>query len=165
MATTINPVTGVIFVPKADTTLIDIGPPEIRELDTNEWRLELRDIEDNEGIRWATKTHNHNADVNIGGGVVLADVFLILAPYTVTFEDGQYTVNLVGTNHNILLVNNKNQVSLASTNSAGLIVIAGGGGATAQEIWEYLITGAGGDNAEEVLLAAFKKARLAANKL
>jgi hypothetical protein len=40
--------------------------------------------------------------------------------YTVTFEDGQYAVNLVGANSNIADVVNVNQVSVRSANSAGL---------------------------------------------
>ena len=43
--------------------------------------------------------------------------------------------------------------------------VGGGSGVTAQEVWEYLITDAGGDNAEEVLLNALKKAKIAAGKL
>jgi len=161
MATTINPVTGVIFVPKADTTLIDIGPPEIRELNTNEWRVDLRDLEDDEAIRWATRTHDHNKDVNIGGGVILADVLLILDPYTVTFEDGQYAVNLTGTNNNILLKNNKNQVSVNPGNTAGLVVVPGAVGAA--EIWEYLLNG-GSVEAQEMMATILLRASLAAFK-
>ena len=40
----------------------------------------------------------------------------------------------------------------------------GGGGATAQEVWEYILSGQT-DEAQEVLIAAFKKARQAANKI
>jgi hypothetical protein len=161
MATTINPVTGVIYVPKADTTLVDIGPPEIRALDTNAWRLELRALEDDDDNRWAQRTHDHNKDVDIGGGVVLADVLLILDPYTVTFEDGQYAVNLTGTNNNILLKNNKNQVSVNPGNSAGLVVVPGAVGAA--EIWEYLING-GSEEAQEVMATILLRASLAAFK-
>lgn len=161
MATTINPITGIIYVPKVDTTLVDIGPPEIRELDTNVWRLELRDIEDDELNRPWPRTHDHNSDVDIGGGVILADVLLILDPYTVTFEDGQYAVNLVGTNNNILLKNNKNQVSVNPGNSAGLIVVPGAVGAA--EIWEYLLNG-GTEEAQEIMATILLRASLAAFK-
>ena len=163
MATTVNPITGVIYVPKADTILVDAGPPEIRRLDTNVWRLELRDIEDDIPNRWATRTHDHNADVNIGGGVILADVMLILDPYTVTFEDGQYAVNLTGTNNNILIKNNKNQVSVNPGNSAGLVVVAASLGA--KEIWDYLLSLTEGNmTAEQAMNLILIRASLAAFK-
>lgn len=116
----INWATSVINVPKADTTLIQSTPTEIRELDINTFRLALKDIEDNEqGINFPT-THSHNTTVSIGG-VTLARVVEILAPYTVTFENGSYAVNLVGANSNISDRTNVNNVSVRSANSAGLI--------------------------------------------
>ena len=54
------------------------------------------------------------------GGVILARVIQIINGYTVTFEDGQYAVNLVGANSNVGDVVNVNQVSVRSANSAGL---------------------------------------------
>lgn len=120
MATAIDWVTGIISVPKADMVLIQSNPVEIRELQTNAWRLELRDLEDDVSGRPWPRTHNHNADVLVGG-ISLADVFLILDPYTITFEDGQYAVYLQGTNNNILEKTNKNQVSVNPSNSAGLV--------------------------------------------
>ncbi len=120
MATSINWITGVITVLRADMELVQLNPVEIRRLDTNAWRVDLRDLEDDEDGRPWPKTHNHNADVSVGG-VVLADVFVLLDPYTITFEDGQYAVYLVGTNNNILEKTNKNQVSVNPSNSAGLI--------------------------------------------
>ena len=46
MAISINWATKVISVPKADLTLIQSTPTEIRELDLNQFRLSLRDLED-----------------------------------------------------------------------------------------------------------------------
>jgi len=51
----------------------------------------------------------------------------IINGYTITFEDEQYAVTLIGANNNILDVINFNQVSVRPTNSAGLI--------TSQEAW------------------------------
>jgi hypothetical protein len=53
--------------------------------------------------------------------VVLAMVIEIINGYTVTFEDGQYAVNLVGANSNVGDKVNLNDVSVRSANSAGLI--------------------------------------------
>lgn len=118
MALSINWVTKEIFVPKADLLLIQSSPSEIRQLDLNTFRLELKDIEDDEGIPFDS-THNHNTAVTVGG-VTLARVIEIINGYTVTFEDGQYAVNLVGANSNVGDVINVNQVSVRSANSAGL---------------------------------------------
>jgi len=111
--------TGVITVPKADTTLIQSTPTEIRQLNLDTFRLTLKDLEDDPaGMPWP-KTHNHNTSVTVGG-VTLARVIEIINGYTVTFEDGQYAVNLVGANSNVGDVVNVNQVSVRSANSAGL---------------------------------------------
>jgi hypothetical protein len=119
MAISINWDTFVINVPKADTTLVQLSPTEIRELNINDFRLILKDLEDDEaGITFPT-THSHVAPITVGG-VTLARVVEILSPYTVTFEDGQYAVNLVGANSNIADKTNVNQVSVRSSNSAGL---------------------------------------------
>jgi hypothetical protein len=119
MAITIDWATKVINVPKADTQLVDAGPPEIRQLDIDAFRLDLKGIEDSDDGMAFLHTHNHNPPVTVGG-VTLARVFEIINGYTVTFEDGQYAVNLVGANSNIADVTNVNQVSIRSANSAGL---------------------------------------------
>ncbi|KKS20784.1 MAG: hypothetical protein A2736_00405 [Candidatus Yanofskybacteria bacterium RIFCSPHIGHO2_01_FULL_41_27] len=120
MAITVNWPTGVISVPKAEMTLVQSAPIEIRELNINTFRLTLKDLEDDaEGQVWST-THNHNTTVAVGG-VTLARVVEIINGYTVTFEDGSYAVNLVGANSNIADVVNLNTVSIRAANSAGLI--------------------------------------------
>jgi hypothetical protein len=65
-------------------------------------------------------THQHNPPLAVGG-IELARVIEIINGYTVTFEDGQYSVNLSGSNSNIADVVNANQVSIRSGNSAGLV--------------------------------------------
>jgi len=120
MAISISWPTGVITVPKANMTLVQSTPIEIRELNINTFRLALKDLEDDaEGQVWAT-THNHNTAVSVGG-VTLARVVEIINGYTVTFENGSYAVNLVGANSNIADVVNLNTVSIRAANSAGLI--------------------------------------------
>jgi hypothetical protein len=46
---------------------------------------------------------------------------VIVNGYTITYEDGQYAVNLVGANSNVADNVNVNQVSVRSANSAGLV--------------------------------------------
>ena len=114
----------IINVPKADTTLVQSTPTEIRQLDLNNFRLALKDLEDGaEGMPYLD-THRHNTTVTVGG-VTLARVIEIINGYTVTFEDGQYAVNLAGANSNVADVTNVNQVSIRSANSAGLQDISG----------------------------------------
>ena len=119
MAISINWSTGVIYVPKADLSLIQASP-EIRGLDLNAFRLNLKDLEDDEGGMGFTKTHNHNTEVLLSG-IVYARIIKIIAPYTVEFEDGQYTVSATGANHNLADVKVANQVSLIINSAAGLI--------------------------------------------
>ena len=132
MAITIDWATKVINIPQ--DYLTDLGGG-VYELDVNTFRLDLRDIEDNEeGIPFQY-THIHNTEVTLGG-LTLSRVVEIIAPYTVTFEDGQYAVNLVGANNNIADRTNVNQVSVRSSNSAGMVTVSGsgsGGGLTAEE--------------------------------
>lgn len=120
MAISVNWVTGVITVPRADMLLIQSVPTEIRQLDVMAFKVELADLKDNVEGRWASFPFTHNTDEEVEG-IFLANVFKILPPYTVTFEDGLYGVNLEGANNNIKTRTNRNQVSISPSNSAGLI--------------------------------------------
>lgn len=119
MAITIDWSTKVISVPRADMSLIQLTPTEIRELNLNWFRLQLKDIEDGDEGMVNDDTHSHNTEVSLGG-LTYARVIAIINGYTVTFEDGQYAVNLVGANSNVGDVVNVNQVSVRSSNSAGM---------------------------------------------
>lgn len=112
--------TKIITVNKADMTLVQSSPTVIYELDLNAFRLTLKDLEDDEAGIPHLDTHNHNTEVDVGG-LTLARVVEIINGYTVTFEDDQYAVNLVGANSNVGDVINVNQVSVRSFNSAGMI--------------------------------------------
>lgn len=120
MAITIDWLTRVIYVPKSDLTLIQAAPTEIRELDLNWFRLQLKDLEDSEAGMVNPMTHNHNTAVTLGG-LTYARIIEIINDFTVTFEDGAYAVNLVGANSNVGDRVNVNQVSVRSANSAGLV--------------------------------------------
>ena len=119
MAISINWGTKVINVPRADMLLVQATPVEIRQLNLDTFRIELKDIEDSTLGMTQLDTHQHNTSVTVGG-VVLSRVVELINGYTVTFEDGQYAVNLVGANSNVGDVVNVNQVSVRSSNSAGL---------------------------------------------
>ncbi len=138
MTISINWATKIVTVPQADLTPLG---GDLYELDLDVFRLALKDLEDDEeGIAF-DRTHNHNAPVTVAG-VTLARVVEIINGYTVTFEDGQYAVNLKGANSNVSDVTNVNQVSIRSFNTAGLIQVdsggGGGGGLTAEQVWAHI---------------------------
>ena len=112
--------TNVIYVPSGELTVVQTSPTRIYDLDLDWFRLQLKDLEDNEEAMPFPKTHNHNTEVSLGG-LTYARVVEILDPYTVTFQNGQYAVNLVGANSNVGDKVNVNEVSVRSQNSAGLI--------------------------------------------
>src|SRR3989344_5035083 len=116
---TINWATKIINVPRTAMLLVDDNPFDVYELNIDDFRLRLKDLEDDvEGMAFPT-THNHNTIVTVGG-VSLARVVEIINGYTVTFENDSYAVNLVGANSNIADVVNLNTVSVRAANSAGL---------------------------------------------
>ena len=120
MTVSIDWSTYVISVPSGDLTHIQSVPTIIKEMDIDWFRLQLKDIEDSEEGMVFPNTHSHNTEVSLGG-LTYARVVEILDPYTITFQDGQYAVNLVGANSNIGDKVNVNQVSVRSNNSAGMI--------------------------------------------
>lgn len=142
MPISINWLTKTILVPK--DYLVDEGNGYFA-MDVNQFRLDLKDIEDGEGITFED-THRHNTEVVLSG-VTFARTFEIINGYQVEFEDdgtmnGHYTVRLYGANHNIADVKVFNSVSIVQSNSAGLQTVATGAGPTpaqvAQAVWEYV---------------------------
>lgn len=116
--------TDVITILKADSFMTLTATDEY-DMDVDDFRNALMALlASEEGIPF-TDTHIHNTEVTLAG-VTYARFVEIISPYTVTFEDGQYTVTVVGANHNVSDVKNANQVSLITNNSAGLINAAGG---------------------------------------
>lgn len=126
MAVSIDPATFIITVPKADLTLIG---GTLYELDTDTFRLELKALEDDVQGIVMTKTHDHNTEYTVAS-VTYARSIQILPPYSIEFEDGMYTVRLVGSNNNIFDVGAgilvQNMVQVIPGNSAGLITVATG---------------------------------------
>lgn len=146
MALSIDWNSRVISVPQADLTYVS---PGLYELDVEDFRRWLKDIEDSEEGIAMPDTHRRNAPVTLSG-TTYAQTFELLAPYTVTFENGSYRVRVTGGNHNIADRMNPNSVSIEIGNSAGLIAVdtgggGGGGGPTAGEIaaavWSYVSRG------------------------
>jgi hypothetical protein len=129
----------VIRIPKADLTLIG---GTLYELDTDALRLVLKALEDDpaEGMIWPD-THRHNPEVTVAG-VTYSRTIEIINGYSIEFEDGQYTVRLVGSNNNFFDVQGgilvQNQVQVIPTNAAGLITVSTSGAdptAIASAVW------------------------------
>jgi hypothetical protein len=122
MAITVDWGTRVITIPQADLTFIS---GDLYELDTDWFRLQLKALEAGSDGMAFPDTHRHNTTVTVAG-TSFARTVEIINGYSVTFEDGMYAVRLVGSNNNIFDAEsgilNVNQVSIISTNSAGLIL-------------------------------------------
>ncbi len=161
MAVSVNWATKVITVPQSYCTLLSGSN---YEFDVDQFRLDLRGLEDDEAGIPFLPTHNHNTATTLAGATYARAVEIING-YTITFEatGSPWTAVCVGANHNIGDVKNVNHVSLIVGNSAGLIQVdtGGGGGSSASDIWSYSIDG---KTASARLKTAEKKAKLASNK-
>jgi len=102
--------------------LVQTTPVEVRSLDINTFRQQLNQLQADQGLPFDT-THDHVPPANVSG-TDLARVVRLINAYTVTFEDGQYAVNLVGGNTNLGDRVNVNQVSVRTSNSAGLVTVS-----------------------------------------
>ena len=134
MAITIDWSTRVIFVPKDFLTIVTA--PDLFSMDLNAFRLALKDIEDNTDGIVNPDTHKHNTTVELDG-VTYARILEVINGYTVTFEDGQYAIDLVGANSNVSAVTNVNQVSIRSANAAGLVEVCDGTGGNSGVLIPY----------------------------
>jgi len=124
---TINWATGVISIPQSDLTPVS-GTLYKYSIDT--MRLALKSLEDDEAGMVFLDTHKHTPPVTLAG-VTFARQVEIINGYTLTFQDGQYGVNIIGGNSNIGDVLNRNQVSVNTANSAGATNV--GSGVTEQD--------------------------------
>lgn len=116
----------IITIPQSELTLIG---GTLYELDTNQFRLDvIAELASQRGI-WAPDAILHNTEVTVAG-TTFARTIEVINGWSITFEDGQYSVRLAGSNNNIFDVENailnQNQVQIISQNAAGLI--SGGGG-------------------------------------
>ena len=164
MAISINHLTHVISIPKADTTFVGTNATtgyEIRSYDEYALMRELADYLDSEAGIALPPAFTHATQVTISG-VVFARAISFLAPFTITFENGSYQVKLVGgSNNNMLDVLNPNSVSVIPANSAGLQQVATGSGVTAQDktdiidgTWSKALEGLTAEQMMRVMLAA-----------
>jgi len=127
----VNPLTSVISIPKADTTFVEINAEtgyEVREFDEYAFMRELGAFLDGPQGIVLPRTHKHDTETDLAG-ITYARKFTVLSPYTITFENDTYQVRLVGgTNNNLVDVLNPNSVSLIPANSAGKQTVSSGSG-------------------------------------
>lgn len=123
MAISVNWATGVISVLKVDLTLVQSVPTVIYDHSMDDFWRDLRALEDSAEGRAFPRICDYNQPASVGG-VQLAAVLLITDYYTITYEDDQYAVNQIGLNTNAADKVNVNQVSIRSSNSAGLVTSA-----------------------------------------
>jgi len=129
----INHLTWVVTIPKEDTIYDSTNPVtgyEIRTFDEYAFMRELGAyLDDEDGILLPDVFEHFTTQIL--SGVEYARLFKMLAPYTITIEDGAYQVQLKGgTNTNFIDVLNPNNVSVIPDNSAGKQVITSGSGVT-----------------------------------
>jgi hypothetical protein len=107
----------IIAVPQSYLTLVSGA---VYQLDTDQFRLDLKTLEAGSPGMSFPKTHNHNTTLVLSG-ITYARSVEFVNNYTITFEPGAYAVVLSGSNNNIIDVTNFNGVSVLGNNSAGLI--------------------------------------------
>ncbi len=121
--------TKIITVPQSSLAFVS---GVIYEHDVDAFQRQLSDIEDDESGVVHPQTHIHVTQLVLAG-VTYARSVQIVNGYTVTYQNGNYRVNLVGANNNIIDVLNYNNVQVVPNNSAGLIVKTVGSGVTEQD--------------------------------
>ena len=127
----VNWIEKIVFVSRDELELIQTNPIEVRVLDINLFRQEINSIQASDGMPFPTII-DHTPPSPISG-IELARVVRIINGYTITFEDGRYAVNLIGGNTNIGDQVNINQVSVRTSNSAGLVNVSSG--SSSSEVW------------------------------
>ncbi|MCK5610501.1 hypothetical protein KAR91_51990 [Candidatus Pacearchaeota archaeon] len=121
MSYSVDRATKVISIPKADLTLIS---GTLYELDTEVFRNELHTIQASEEGMVYDDMFYRNAPYAVAG-ITYAQSIQIINGYSITFENGAYSVRLIGSNNDIFDIEagilNQNTVQVIPNNSAGLV--------------------------------------------
>jgi len=126
---------GTTYIINIPISYLNLVSGTFYTLDTDQFRRDLKALEASFSGMAEPRTHDHNTEFTVAG-TTLARSIKIIPPYSVKFEDGQYSVQLTGSNNNIWSVGEgilfQNQVQVIPTNSAGLVV---GNGGTGNCVW------------------------------
>ena len=147
--------TKIITIPQADLTPVT---GTLYELDTDWFRLQLKALEDDDWGMAHSDTHDHNTSYTVVG-VTYARKVEVINGYSVTFENGSYSVRLSGSNNNIFDVENgilnQNTVQVIAQNSAGLIEGGGSsGGDLDEQLDDHRVAGSAGEAIRKILWKA-----------
>ena len=116
MAITVNWSTKVVTIPQADLTH---ASGTFYTLDTHWLKNQLRALEAGVYGMPNVRVVDHNTEYAVAG-VTYARKVEIVNSYSITFEDGQYSVQLTGSNNNIWDIQNailnQNQVQVIPRN-------------------------------------------------
>lgn len=129
MSYSVNWLTKVISIP--DTDLIPVSAGRYR-LDMDSFRVEIRRLEWSEGLFAEQILEHVNRKLNFAGADY-AGFDEIINGYTVKFTGSLSRVDLIGSNNNLIDVLVPTGVSVVSSNSAGLQVVAVGSSVTQQD--------------------------------
>ena len=121
MPPSIDWTSGVITVPKLDSTLLQSSPVERRSLDLIQLTKDLRALEASEAGRVFPVVVDFDSSSSLSGTTFAAKMAIEEAYYSITFENGSYQLVLSGANSNITDVLNLNNVQVIPQNSAGLV--------------------------------------------
>lgn len=121
MAPTIDWPTGVITIPKSDSTLLQATPVERRSLDLTQLILDIRALESGDAGRPFPIVARYTSSSTLAGTEFASQLQINSEYYSVTFENGSYQLVLDGANSNITDVLNLNNVQVIPQNSAGLV--------------------------------------------
>ena len=165
MSYSVNWVSKVISIPTADLTLVS---GTRYSLDMADFLDEIRRLEWEFTVGlWAPAILDHTNTRYDFAGVNYAPFDDLLNDYTVQFTGVATRVDLLGSNNDIIDVLIPTGVSVVPSNSAGLQIVdvGGGSGASAQELWEYILSITEGDmTAEDALNLILQRASLGAFK-
>ena len=133
MAITVDWGSRVIHIPK---DYLELLSGTLYRLDTDQFRLDLKALEESETGSVFPDTHKHTTEYVIAG-TTYSRAIEIINGYQVQFEDGAYSVNLFGSNNNVFDIGNgvliQNQVQVIPSNSAGLQTVYSGSGLDAAQ--------------------------------
>ena len=122
MALTIDPALKRVTIPQADLTLVS---GSLYTFDTNQFRLDLGALVDDEAYIWMPFPFTHNTEVTVLG-VVLARTIQMINGWSITFENVAMTVQYSGSNNDLFdsaggILINQPLVNVIGNNSAGLV--------------------------------------------
>ncbi len=126
MTISIEEATQIITVDQADLTFVSGA---LYDMDTNDYRLAVGALLDDERYMWMDPAFIHNTQVTVAG-TTFARTIEQINGYSLTLENLTYSARMINSNNNLFdvengILNPSGNVTVVSTNAAGLIVNQG----------------------------------------